>query len=163
MSMKRNTRRGFLKQSAVFGTGAALGAAGLLGGCRCGCLGPDSAAESGLDFSRIAFCCADCDTCPLYKATINRDDAAKMAVAEKWGGVKEPGFKLEDYYCYGCKDRRSCGRPGRDCTIRECAMKKGFAVCAQCRDFEICDGKLWKNYPQARDRVRQMKAKLGIA
>jgi hypothetical protein len=84
-----------------------------------------------------------------------------MKIAKDWGDSRKPNFKIEDYYCYGCKDRRSRGMPGEGCTVRECAVKKGFATCAQCGDFEACNKEFW-SYPKARDGVRNMKARLGI-
>jgi hypothetical protein len=161
MSNKKN-RRQFLKRSVTVGTTLAIGGIGLAGCYKHFCHRAKSAANSDIDFSRIAYCYIDCDECPLYEATINNDNEAKMKIAEKWGDSKKPDFKLEEFYCYGCKDKRSRGIPGQDCTVRDCALKKGFATCAQCADFENCDNKLWKNYPNMRDRVRDFKAELGL-
>ncbi len=160
MNTEKN-RREFLKRGVTAGTTLAIGGLGLAGCCcKHFCPKSKSTAESGIDFSGIAYCCIDCvDQCPLYKATINNDDEAKKKIAEKWG---EKNFKLEEYYCYGCKDKKSRGTPGRNCTVKDCAIKKGFATCAQCGNFEACDEKLWQNYPQMRDGVRSMKAKLDI-
>ena len=85
-----------------------------------------------------------------------------MEVAKEWGFAQKPDFKLEDFYCYGCKDERSCGIPGRGCTVRKCTLRRGYATCAQCSGFEECDEKLWQDFPQIRDSVRKLKEKLGI-
>jgi hypothetical protein len=140
----------------------AVGSIALAGCCKKSCLEHKSTVKSDMDFSRIAYCCIDCDTCPLYKATINEDNEAKMKVAKEWGEAEKPNFKLENFYCYGCKDERSCGMPGRGCTVRKCAVKKGFATCAQCADFEECEEKLWQSFPQIRDKVRRFKKELGL-
>lgn len=155
-------RRQFLFRGVAAGTTLALGGLGLTGCCKHFCSRHASIADSDMDFSRIAYCCINCDQCPLYKATINNDDPAKMEIAEKWGDAKKPDFKLQEFYCYGCKDKRSRGMPGENCTVRDCAVKKGFASCAQCGDFESCENTLWQNYPQMRDGVRDLKAKLRI-
>jgi len=159
MSTKKN-RREFLKQSLTLGTSLSIGSLGLASCSNNRC--SKSTADIGIDFSRIAYCCINCDDCPLYKATIDNDDKAKMEIAKKWGDAEKPSFKLKDYYCYGCKDKRSCSIPGNECTVRPCAVKKGFATCAQCPDFEACDKELWKKYPTMRDGVRDIKAKLGL-
>ena len=163
--MKNDTRRSFLKHSAAIGTGITLGAIGLAG-----CYGKkhQSTKEQRLktdaiDFSHVSYCCFDChQQCPLYKATINNDDNVKIETAKEWGDFDKPGFKLEEYYCYGCKDQKSRGIPCNSCKVKECAVKKGLATCAQCGDFESCDQELWKLFPQMRDDVRKMKAKLGL-
>jgi hypothetical protein len=159
---KRKYRRDFLKESATAGAALAISGIGLSGCCSKRCLKSKTTADSDIDFSRIAYCCINCDTCPLYKATLDNDDQAKKKIAEQWGDSKKPDFELEDFYCYGCKDRRSRGTPGQGCTVRDCAVKKGFATCAQCSNFEDCDNKLWRDFPQMRDGVRNMKEKLGI-
>lgn len=156
-------RREFLKRGISFGTAMALGGVGLAGCCKHLSSERKSAAAGEIDFSRIAYCCINCDICPLYKATIDKDEEAKMKLANEWGDAKKPDFKLENFYCYGCKDERSKGVVGMGCTVRKCALKKGFATCAQCGDFETCDEKLWKSFPEIRDSVRKMKARLGIS
>jgi hypothetical protein len=157
-----NNRREFLKQGVAIGTSLAIGGICLAGCCSKRCLKSESAAESDIDFSRIAYCCINCDKCPLYEATLKSDDEAKKKIAAEWGDDKREDFKLEEFYCYGCKDKRSCGVPGRDCTVRICAVKKGFATCAHCESFEVCDNKFWRDFPQMRDEVRSLKAKVGI-
>jgi hypothetical protein len=162
MSTKKS-RRELLKQGVTIGTSLAIGGIGLAGCCKHLCLKSLSKTDSGIDFSRIAYCCINCDTCALYTATLNNDAEAKKKIAEQWGDAKRPDFTLEDFYCYGCKDKRSRGTPGEDCTVRDCAVRKGFATCAQCSVFEDCDEKLWQNFPSTRDGVRSMKAMLGIS
>jgi hypothetical protein len=159
----KKSRRDFLKQGVTVGTSLAIGGMSLAGCCKHLCSKNKTAAESDIDFSRIAYCCIDCDTCSLYKATLNNDLEAKKKIAEEWGDAKKQEFKIEDFYCYGCKDKRSHGIPGEDCTVRDCAVRKGFATCAQCSLFEDCEEKLWRNFPGLRDGVRTMKTRLGIS
>ncbi len=156
-------RREFLKQGVTVGTAMAIGGLGLAGCCKHVCSKHKSTAEVDIDYSRIAYCCINCGACPLYKATLKDDKEEKMKLAKKWGDAKKPDFKFEDFYCYGCKDERSKGAVGVGCTVRKCAIKKGFATCAQCDDFEACDEKLWKNFTDIRDSVRKMKTRLGIS
>ena len=160
---KVKCRREFLKQSVTMGTSLAIGGIGLAGCCKHLCSKKESTAEDEIDYSRYAYCCINCNECSLYKATIKNDEAARMEVAKEWDAVKRPNFKLEDFYCYGCKDDRSLGAVVKGCAVRKCVVKKGFATCAQCSDFEACDKKLWQDFPQIRDSVRKMKARLGIS
>jgi hypothetical protein len=161
MDNKKN-RRDLLKRGVTIGASLAVGGMGLAGCCKHLCSKHKTSTDSGIDFSRIAYCCINCDTCPLYKATLNNDDESKKKIAEQWGDAKKPDFELEDFYCYGCKDERSKGTPGTGCTVRKCALEKGFATCALCIEFEDCDEKLWQNFPQIRNGVRKMKARLDI-
>ena len=156
-------RREFLKRGITVGTAMAMGGLGLAGCCKHLCSKRKSTAEADVDYSRYAYCCINCDACPLYKATLKDDKEEKMKLAKKWGDAKKPDFKLEDFYWYGCKDERSKGAVGVGCTVRKCAIKKGFATCAQCDDFEECDEKLWKSFPEIRDSVLKMKTRLGIS
>lgn len=159
MSMENN-RREFLKQGIAKGASLAIGSI-----CLVGCRSErriKSIADSDIDFSRIAYCCFNCDKCPLYEATLRNDNEAKKKIAAEWGDDKREDFRLEEFYCYGCKDKRSCGVAGRECTIRVCAVKKGFATCAHCESFEDCDNKFWRDFPEMREVVRGLKAKLGI-
>ena len=159
----RKNRRDFLRRGVTIGTSLAIGGIGLAGCCKHLCSKHKTPTDSVVDFSRYAYCCINCDTCPLYKATINDDKEARMKVAGEWGDAKKPDFKLDDFYCYGCKDERSKGTPGQGCTVRKCALKKGYATCAQCAKFEDCDEKLWKHFPRLRNGVRTMKARLEIS
>ena len=160
--MKKNNRREFLKKSITTGTGAALGVISFCSGC-CSCeQRPEKTAKKEVDYSRIAYCGIYCDTCPLYKATIANDDEAKMAVAKEWGESTKPDFKPEEYYCYGCKDKRSRGTVGYHCTVKQCAMKKGYSLCSQCNELETCDEQLWKELPWLREKSIKLRKELGI-
>jgi hypothetical protein len=160
--MKKNNRRDFLKKTATVVVCASVAAIGL-GGCR----GKEQTklkrpGENDPDFSRIAYCGIYCDTCPLYKATINNDDKAKMAVAEEWGMSGKSDFSLDEFYCYGCKDKRSLSNlVCYNCTVKECAVKKGVAVCSQCRNLESCDQKLWKDFPWIHDKAMRLRSEPG--
>ncbi|MFA5424566.1 MAG: DUF3795 domain-containing protein [Phycisphaerae bacterium] len=161
--MTDKCRRDFLKKTLTAGAFAAAGCIGF-SGCRekqeSNLKRPD---ENGPDFGRIAYCGIYCDTCPLYKATVANDDDAKLAVAKQWGAAEKSDFKLEDYYCYGCKDKRSVSRlVCYYCTVKECAVKRGLAVCSQCADLERCDEKLWDEFPWIRETAMSLRNEPGI-
>lgn len=160
--MKKSNRRDFLKKSAAVGTGAAWGVISFCSGC-CQCEPKaEEVTKKDVDYSKIAYCGIYCDTCPLYKATIANDDEAKMKVAKEWGANNKSDFKLEEYYCYGCKDKRSLGAVGYNCTVKECAIKRGYALCSQCSELEACDEKLWKEFPWIHEKSIRLRSELGI-
>jgi hypothetical protein len=77
-----------------------------------------------------------CSDCSAYKAT-QADDWEKLTeIAVQWseGDTK---YKAEEMVCDGCLSNRLnvyCAT----CSIRDCALDKGYKVCSQCSEY-ICE------------------------
>jgi hypothetical protein len=135
-------RREFLVQGSILALG-----------CLCGrALAADEKAPAG-ELDRIAYCCIDCDKCEAYKATIENDDALRAKVAKSWQ------MKPEQINCLGCKSQKALF----NCSLKQCAAKRGVATCAHCPDFATCKDEQWTKYPGLRKTAEAMRAKLEAA
>ena len=89
----------------------------------------------------LAFCGLQCDTCPIFLATLEKD---KVQQLEKRRLIADECYKLYNIIlnpdeitdCDGCKSTTeklfsSC----YECKIRECAGDKGIENCAYCSDY----------------------------
>ena len=106
----------------------------------------------------IGACGIVCSDCPAFQATQGNDDVKRARVAKEWSSDE---YKIDpsDVNCDGCmiEDGRIMGFCG-DCTVRSCAMEKGYQTCAECPDF-ACE-KLempWKMSPDAKKVLEEMR------
>lgn len=112
----------------------------------------------------IAYCGLSCSTCPIYLATIEKDEGRKIVIREAIVEqcVQQYGMhlQLEDITdCDGCKadtGRLFSGCFG--CEIRKCAMKRNMESCAYCIDYG-CE-KLEQQFlfdPDAKNRLEEIR------
>ena len=113
----------------------------------------------------LAYCGLICEKCPIYLATREPDEGKKykmrveiaQEIKKHYGQDTEP----EDVGdCDGCKTeggRLFC----TDCQIRICAVEKGIANCAYCRDYP-CEAleKLFTTDLEARQRLDKIRSRL---
>jgi hypothetical protein len=105
------------------------------------------------NFDMVAFCCLDCSKCDAYLATIRRDDALRAEVAARWR------MKPDEIECLGCKSAKALF----DCTLNQCATRRGLQTCAHCPDFDSCKDEQWTRFPKLRETATRMRATLGIS
>ncbi len=103
------------------------------------------------NFDMIASCCLDCSKCDAYLATIRKDDALRAEVATRWR------MKPEQIECLGCKSAKALF----NCTLKQCATKRGLQTCAHCPDFQTCKDEQWTRFPTLRETATRMRATLG--
>lgn len=159
--MEKQNRRNFLKNTLAAGTGVAISCSFLSGCCSSSCKNNKSAsAEKKLeDLDHLAYCCLNCYECELFIATRDNNEQLKAEVVQKWNIKQDENFNLQDFGCLGCKSEKLaffC----KDCNVKKCAIQKGFQICAQCEDLDYCDKKLWKNFPEIKEKAKETKAKL---
>lgn len=119
--------------------------------------------DSRPDPKNLEYCGYKCPPdCPVYKATVENDVDLKKKVYES-GKYKEKyniEFDPDKVFCYTCKTRdKPLGLPVKSCTVRKCAIEKGYDCCIQCDGLASCDKELWRNYPKFKDNVIQMQKK----
>ncbi len=69
-------------------------------------------------------------------------------------------FDPETIFCYGCKvSDKPEGVVTKNCTVRECAMKKKNDCCIECDELTNCDKDLWNRYPKFKESVIEMQKK----
>jgi hypothetical protein len=117
----------------------------------------------------MAYCGLECDSCPILKATSEKDKSLQSAMREliadqcsKIYGINTQPKDITD--CDGC--RADTGRlffGCLKCEIRKCANLKNIRNCAYCSEY-ACD--LLKNHfsldPGAQDRLEKIRKKLSI-
>ncbi len=158
--MQKQNRREFLKNAAA-GAGFAI-TCGFLSGCcanKCEKDKSSSTKNTGENYDKLAYCCLDCSACDLFIATRDNNEQLKAEVAKQWEMDKTENFKLEDFKCLGCKS----GKPAyfaAACTVKKCAIQKGFPTCAYCDDLDACDKPLWKEFPWIKEKAKDIRTKL---
>jgi hypothetical protein len=103
------------------------------------------------DLKGLTYCCYKCTIeCPTYKATIENSTEQKKKVYEnaKWKEKYGIEFDPEKVFCFGCKvTDKPLGINVKACTVRKCAIEKGYDCCVECNGLAECDKKLWQDYP----------------
>lgn len=107
---------------------------------------------------KSAYCGSDCRECPVYLASVGRDTAAQIRLADEYSTVA-CRFSKEDMYCLGCHSdtvsQKMCG----ECEIRICGAKKSYGSCAECSEFpcSILE-KYSDDAPDILNRLKQLAA-----
>lgn len=87
----------------------------------------------------IGYCGLDCEKCDAYLATLHSDQALREKTAKAWSELNHVLILPENINCQGCR-----GEGVKTvfcesfCEIRQCALKKGFETCADCRETDDC-------------------------
>ena len=100
----------------------------------------------------IAYCGLDCEKCEAREATVKNDDRLREKVAEEWSKLNGVTITPEMINCAGCRiDGVKTPYCDSLCPIRQCAMKKGFETCADCKELDVCEnvGMIIKNNEEA--------------
>jgi len=134
--------------------------------CCCGCGLARAAEESKPDTPKLpdlksrAHCGLICnENCPLFKATVTNDPAAKEKVFKEWGWKEKYGmdFDATKVFCHGCKpaDNKPLNLSESKCTVRQCNRDRSLDSCIQCRQLAACDKDLWKNWPKFKQQAEK--------
>lgn len=113
----------------------------------------------------ISYCGLACNTCPIYLATIERDELRKQqmreSIAKQCAEQYDLKLRIEDITdCDGC--RADSGRLFSGCIkceIRKCATERKIETCAYCSDY-ACE-KLEKHFslePESKKRLEELRA-----
>ncbi|MBR5768303.1 MAG: DUF3795 domain-containing protein [Clostridia bacterium] len=87
-----------------------------------------------------AYCGLDCEKCEAYKATLNNDQAMREKVAREWSELNGVDITPDMINCEGCRaDGAKTPFCEALCPIRQCALRKGYGTCGDCRDIRSCD------------------------
>jgi hypothetical protein len=154
---KQIPRRDFIRRTSV----SCLGGCLLLSGK--GAVAALLQDSKLIDPGNLCYCGYKCpDDCQFLLASQKNDPRLKMAAFNEWGLKKRYGLKFDadKIFCFGCKtEERPEGQVQKCCTVRRCAIEKGFQACIQCDRLNTCDKELWKRYPQFHHAVIQMQIK----
>jgi hypothetical protein len=83
----------------------------------------------------ISYCGLLCNECPIFIATVEKNELEKEKLAREYS-TDSCQFSKEDMNCYGCfweenKNSKMCG----NCAIRICAEVKGVKNCGYCSEY----------------------------
>jgi len=158
--MKSNpTRRQFLSQTAKIGL-----ACGALVCCpRFISFGSMKQDNTVPDPKMLNYCGYTCpDDCQMKKATLENDVELKKEAYKNWRIEEKYGipFDPDEIFCYGCKAvDQPLGLVVEKCTVRNCAIVKGFDCCIECSELAACDKEIWKTFPDFHKAVIEMQKK----
>ncbi len=115
------------------------------------------------DPKKLNYCGYTCPPdCKMKKATVENNVALKKEAYVDWRIEKKYGmaFDPEKVFCYGCKtEGKPLGIVVGECTVRSCAIDKGYDCCIQCDKIAGCDKEIWTTYPDFHKQVIGMRAK----
>jgi hypothetical protein len=119
--------------------------------------------DKPIDPEELCYCSYSCPAdCKFYEASIKNDPALKEEAFKEWGLEERYGleFDAEKIFCFKCKPGDKPEGPVlTHCTVRSCAMEKGFQACIQCDELKDCDKDLWTRFPQFHEGVLKMQEK----
>ncbi|AGI48327.1 hypothetical protein TALC_01346 [Thermoplasmatales archaeon BRNA1] len=107
----------------------------------------------------VAYCGLDCSKCKARIATVNDDDEMRSKIAEEWSRLNNVEITPDMVNCDGCRmNGRKTVYCESLCPIRQCAMAKGYATCAECSEMADCEkvGMIFSNAPEARDNLAHL-------
>ena len=100
--------------------------------------------------------------CPLYKATIENNTELKKKAYDTFKYKEKFNIEFDPVkvFCYGCKVKdKPLGLAVSSCTVRKCAIAKGYECCIQCDGLAKCDKELWTSFPKFKEAVIGMQKK----
>jgi len=115
------------------------------------------------DPKKLNYCGYTCPAdCKMKKATLENNTALKKEAYDDWRIEKKYGlsFDPEKIFCFGCKvPDKPLGLVVEKCTVRSCAIDKGYECCIQCDQLPVCDKEIWKTFPDFHKMVIEMQKK----
>lgn len=106
----------------------------------------------------IAYCGLNCEKCDAYLATIHDDQALREKTARLWAELNQAPILPEHINCQGCRvEGVKTVFCDSLCEIRQCALKKGVAICGDCPELENCQivGVVISNDPEALENLKR--------
>ena len=110
----------------------------------------------------LNYCGYKCpDDCKMYLAGQSNNEALKIEAYTMWRLEEkyEVKYSPEIVFCEKCKstdDPKSLLLT--NCTVRKCAIEKGFDCCIECNDLKTCNKEIWTTFPQFKEEVLKMQA-----
>ncbi len=103
------------------------------------------------DPKRLNYCGYTCpEDCRMKAASIGNDIELKKQAYKDWRIEEKYGiaFEADNIFCFGCKvSEDKVGLVVQKCTVRNCAIERGYDCCIQCSQLASCDKEIWKTFP----------------
>ena len=119
--------------------------------------------DENIDPEKLCYCSYSCPAdCHFLVASVNNDAELKKAAFKEWGLEERYGMEFDagKIFCFKCKPGDLPEGPVlAHCTVRTCAMEKGYQACIECDQLKECDKDLWTRFPQFHEGVIRMQEK----
>ncbi len=119
--------------------------------------------DEKIDPEKLNYCGYTCpEDCKFYIATVEGDDTKKKEAFDVWKLKERYGIEFDTKIaiCWRCKNQeKPQGMVVSNCTVRACAIEKGFDSCIQCGELNSCEKDLWKRFPEFYKGVKKMQVK----
>jgi hypothetical protein len=119
--------------------------------------------DENIDPQKLNFCGYVCPVdCNFHIATIENDIEKKKEAFQIWNIKERYGvdFNPETSVCWKCKNtEKTEGVVVKNCTVRSCAMDKGYNACIECNNLNHCVKDLWSRFPEFHKTVIEMQVK----
>jgi hypothetical protein len=153
-------RRNFIKLSALAGiTGCAFLIASRFNSLKA--MSAFSNENEIPDPKKLNYCGYQCpNDCLFLQATRENNLEMKIKAYNVWKIKEKHGidFDAEKIFCWGCKTKdKPVGITLSKCTVRNCAIEKGYDCCIECNNLVKCEFELWKNFPDFHKQVLEMQ------
>jgi hypothetical protein len=158
--MKPELRR---REFITTGCRAAVACCTLLAGARLGAFGAitDLRGADTPDPKKLNYCGYTCPVdCKMKQATLEDNVDLKKEAYADWRIEQKYGiaFVPEQIFCYGCKTMgKPLGLVVEKCTVRNCAIDKGYDCCIQCNQLRECEKEIWSTFPDFHNAVIEMQ------
>jgi len=158
-------RRDFIMKSAKAGIAgcALLYGARLYGADKLNFLNSDGKPDP----KKLNYCGYTCQPdCRMKKATVENDTELKKQAYKDWRIEEKYGIAFDPakVFCYGCKvSDDQVGLVVEKCSVRNCAIEKGFDCCIQCSQLSACDKEIWKTFPDFHKMMIDLQKKYNEA
>jgi hypothetical protein len=115
------------------------------------------------DPKKLNYCGYSCPAdCKMKKATLENNTELKKEAYHDWRIEEKYGmaFDPEKIFCHGCKTTaKPLGLVVEKCSVRSCAIEKGYECCIQCDQLSECNKEIWKTFPDFHKMVIEMQKK----
>lgn len=115
------------------------------------------------DPKKLNYCGYTCPAdCKMKKATLENNVDLKKEAFKDWRLEEKYGvaFDPEKIFCYGCKTSgKPLGFVVEKCTVRNCAIEKGYDCCIQCDKLSGCDKEIWSTFPDFHKAMMELQKK----
>ena len=113
------------------------------------------------DPAKLEYCGYKCpDSCEFYKATKENNTELKKKAYEKWEIRQKHNaeFDPEKIFCWKCKaGEHPDGIVAINCSVRKCALEKGYEACIECDNLAKCEKELWTKFPKFHKKIQDMQ------
>ena len=110
---------------------------------------------------KLSYCGYQCkNDCKMYLAGKSTNEDLKKEAFKMWRFEEKYGVNYypEIVFCEKCKGTEE---PKSlllsNCSVRKCAIEKGYECCIECDDLKTCDKEIWLTFPQFREQVLNMQ------